>query len=127
MMRFSSSNRQIGCRFTAKLVIGLALFAVLFALPLQIHLLSSLAASEQKRDGEDEENDGIPHYAKEGVDPIYINLFKDAKSKSDSDYKHSHREGKICSFGRYLYSISRVIHICACMSVPRLRYGVDEV
>ena len=104
-MRFSSSNRQIGCRFTAKLVIGFALFAVLFALPLEIHLLSSLAASEQKRDGEDEENDGILHYAKEGVDPIYINLFKDAKSKSDSDYKHSHREGKICSFGCYLYSI----------------------
>ena len=103
MCMSGSSKRQIiglvgGCRSTAKLVIGLALFAVLFALPLQIHLLSSLQlppnTSEQKNDGEDEEDDGIPNYAKEGVDQIYINLFKDAKIRSDSDYKHSHREGK---------------------------------
>eukprot|EP00984_Skeletonema_dohrnii_P035071 scaffold34604_cov88-Skeletonema_dohrnii-CCMP3373.AAC.3 len=101
MCMSGSSKRQIiglvgGCRSTSKLVIGLALFALLFALPLQIHLLTSLSpnTANKKNDGEDEEDDGIPHYAKEGVDPIYINLFKDAKIRSDSDYKHSHREGK---------------------------------
>lgn len=50
--------------------------------------------SGQESDKEDEEDDGIPHYAKEGVHPVYIDLFKEAKIKSESDYEHSHRKGK---------------------------------
>lgn len=50
-------------------------------------------SSRQFSDYGNEEDDGIPRYAKEGVDPIYIDLFKKAKSRSESDYEHSHRKG----------------------------------
>lgn len=42
----------------------------------------------------DDDDDGIPAHAKLGVDPIYIDLFKKAKAKSEEDYGASHKDGE---------------------------------
>jgi len=45
-------------------------------------------------DSEHNTGDDIPHYAKLGVDPIYIELFKKAQLLSKHDYASSHQHGK---------------------------------